>query len=67
MDIEKRKQTALNTFRATYPTVSSADLQAFILGMNAMEKIYKDIEDSEDESDLGYRFNDDEARGNQWN
>lgn len=44
MNIEKRKGIALNTFRATYPNITSADLQTFVLGMNAMEKIFQDIE-----------------------
>ena len=44
MNIEKRKAIALNIFRATYPNVTSADLQTFVLGMNAMAKIYQDIE-----------------------
>ncbi len=44
MSIEKRKAIALNIFRATYPSVTSADLQTFVLGMQAMEKIYQDIE-----------------------
>ena len=54
MNIEKRKAIALNTFRGTYPSISSADLQTFILGMQAMEKIYQDIEleDLQNESEL---------------
>ena len=54
MNIEKRKTIALNIFRATYPNVTSADLQTFVLGMNAMEKIFQDIEleDLENEYEL---------------
>ena len=54
MNIEKRKAIALNIFRATYPSISSADLQTFILGMQAMEKIYQDVEleDLQNESEL---------------
>ena len=42
--IEKRKLIALNTFRGTYPTATSDDLETFLLGMKAMQKIYQDIE-----------------------
>ena len=55
MSIEKRKAIALNIFRATYPSITSADLQSFVLGMQAMEKIYQDIEleqDLQNESEL---------------
>ena len=33
MDIEKRKAIALNTFKGTYPNITSDDLQTFVLGM----------------------------------
>jgi hypothetical protein len=51
--IEKRKATALNTFKGTYPNATSADLQAFVLGMQAMEKILQEFED-ELENDFDY-------------
>lgn len=51
MNIEKRKAIALNIFKATYPSISSADLQTFVLGMQAMEKIYQDIELEEREDE----------------
>lgn len=52
--VEKRKVIALNTFKGTYPNITSGDLQAFILGMKAMENIFKDIEleDLQNESEL---------------
>jgi hypothetical protein len=45
--MERRKAIALNVFAGTY-SHTSADLQAFVLGMQAMEKIYQDIEFEED-------------------
>jgi hypothetical protein len=54
MTIEQRKEIALNVFRTTYPSITSADLQTFVLGMQAMEKIYQDIniEDLQNECEL---------------
>lgn len=42
--VEKRKVIALNTFKKTYPNLTSGDLATFVLGMKAMENIFKDIE-----------------------
>ena len=48
MDIERKKTIALRIFKSTYPNVTSADLQTFVLGMQAMENIFHDIEHQED-------------------
>lgn len=39
MNLETKKSLALEIFKATYPSVTSADLQTFVLGMKAMEEI----------------------------
>jgi hypothetical protein len=40
---EKAKKEALEDFRKQYPNATSGDLQAFVLGMQAMEKIYSNV------------------------
>lgn len=43
MSIAKRKTKALQDFVKQY-SVTSGDVQTFILGMQAMEKIYQDVQ-----------------------
>ena len=54
MTLEQRKTKALNEFINQYPETTSADWQAFILGVEAMIQIQKDIEleDLQNESEL---------------
>jgi len=41
---------ALEAFRTQYPTVTSGDLQAFVLGWQAAEKHYKSIQNGKTNS-----------------
>ena len=59
MTLEQRKTKALNEFINQYPKTTTADWQAFVLGIEAMSQIQKDIEleDLQNECELNFLEN----------
>ena len=61
---KNRLKTALNEKLEKEKHIKAAN--NFVLHGDIAESFNNDREDEELEEDLGYQFNDDESRGNQW-